>query len=231
MLDDVGNNAGLGGADFDDSADADKVGSFRFFFDTQSWEWSDEVARLHGYAPGEVEPTTELLAGHKHPDDRNDFEHLVEEMATNHSVFSSRHRIIDTRGEVHHIMVIGQPIVDESGTPIGTEGFYLDMDGLDSRIVKAQIDHHVNRFRKSQGVIEQTKGMIMFTYRVSADQAFEVLKWRSQVTNVKVSILCRNIIAGSQAISIPDSARHSFDHLLLTAHQDTDTAAPPTDDE
>jgi hypothetical protein len=45
------------------------VGSFRFLFDTQEWEWSDEVAEMHGYRPGEVTPTTELIAGHKHPDD------------------------------------------------------------------------------------------------------------------------------------------------------------------
>jgi hypothetical protein len=37
------------------------VGSFRFWFVGQTWEWSDELARMHGYEPGEVVPTTELL--------------------------------------------------------------------------------------------------------------------------------------------------------------------------
>src|SRR5574337_1152278 len=47
-----------------------RVGRFRFFLDGQRWEWSDAVARMHGYEPGEVEPTTELLLRHKHPEDR-----------------------------------------------------------------------------------------------------------------------------------------------------------------
>ncbi|OZC32624.1 PAS and ANTAR domain-containing protein [Gordonia polyisoprenivorans] len=214
MLDDAGRDAA-----FDASARVHNVGSFRFFFATQRWEWSDEVAALHGYAPGEVEPTTALLARHKHPDDRDEFEQLVARMLSDHSPFSSRHRIIDTHGTVHHVVVIGQPMVDESGVPIGTEGFYLDMDGWEINVAKDQIDHHISRFRESQGVIEQTKGMIMFAYQVSPEQAFEVLKWRSQTTNVKVSSLCRSIIDSSQAIDVPEAVRRSFDHLLLTAHE------------
>ncbi|AFA75596.1 putative ANTAR domain-containing PAS/PAC sensor protein [Gordonia polyisoprenivorans VH2] len=217
MLDDAGRDAA-----FDATARAHNVGSFRFFFATQRWEWSDEVAALHGYAPGEVEPTTELMVGHKHPDDREDFERLVERMLSEHSPFSSRHRIIDTRGVLHHVVVIGHPLLDASGVAIGTEGVYLDMDGWETNVVKDQIDHHINRFRESQGVIEQTKGMIMFAYRVSAEQAFEVLKWRSQTTNVKVSSLCRSILTGSQAIEVPDAVRQDFDHLLLTAHESVD---------
>jgi hypothetical protein len=46
------------------------VGAFRFWFVGQRWEWSDEVARMHGYEPGAVVPTTKLLLSHKHPDDR-----------------------------------------------------------------------------------------------------------------------------------------------------------------
>jgi hypothetical protein len=43
------------------------TGSFRFWFADQRWEWSDEVAAMHGYAPDSVTPTTELLLAHKHP--------------------------------------------------------------------------------------------------------------------------------------------------------------------
>lgn len=50
--------------------DPQKVGRFSFFLDGDRWEWSDAVARMHGYQPGTVEPTTELLLRHKHPEDR-----------------------------------------------------------------------------------------------------------------------------------------------------------------
>lgn len=46
-----------------------RVGRFEYRYDTDTWTWSDTVARIHGYEPGEVEPTTELVLSHKHPDD------------------------------------------------------------------------------------------------------------------------------------------------------------------
>jgi len=54
------------------------VGAFRFWFVGQRWEWSDGVARMHGYEPGTVEPTTELLLSHKHPDDRRHVQDLLD---------------------------------------------------------------------------------------------------------------------------------------------------------
>ena len=47
-----------------------RVGSFRYLIDDDRWEWSDDVARMHGYAPGTVRPTTDLLLKHKHPEDK-----------------------------------------------------------------------------------------------------------------------------------------------------------------
>lgn len=37
-----------------------RVGRFEYRYDTDTWTWSDTVARIHGYEPGEVTPTTEL---------------------------------------------------------------------------------------------------------------------------------------------------------------------------
>ena len=54
------------------------VGAFRFWFIGQRWEWSDEVARMHGYEPGSVQPTTELMLSHKHPDDRAHVQELLD---------------------------------------------------------------------------------------------------------------------------------------------------------
>jgi hypothetical protein len=49
------------------------VGAFRFWFVGQRWEWSDEVALMHGYEPGSVVPTTELLLSHNIQKTRNTF--------------------------------------------------------------------------------------------------------------------------------------------------------------
>ena len=46
-----------------------RVGWFRFYFADERWEWSPQVERMHGYEPGTVHPTTDLVLSHKHPDD------------------------------------------------------------------------------------------------------------------------------------------------------------------
>jgi len=48
------------------------AGWFRFYFANEGeerWEWSPETARIHGYEPGTVTPTTDLVMSHKHPED------------------------------------------------------------------------------------------------------------------------------------------------------------------
>ena len=36
-----------------------RVGSFEYHYDADTWKWSDTVARMHGYEPGTVQPTTD----------------------------------------------------------------------------------------------------------------------------------------------------------------------------
>ncbi|MDL9935268.1 PAS and ANTAR domain-containing protein [Gordonia sp. ABSL1-1] len=194
------------------------VATFRFYFTDEHWEWSDEAAILHGYQPGEVVPTTDLLTRHKHPEDRARFEGTVAEMLAHRTPFSSRHRIIDTRGKVHSVAVIAKTFADAEGTVIGTEGFYLDLDEHIESLVNPRIEEHVQRFRSGRAVIEQVKGMMMLVYGISDERAFEVLTWRSQEENVKVTDLCAAICARVGEIAIAADNRRAFDQLLLTSH-------------
>ena len=38
-----------------------RVGWFRFYFADECWEWAEQVQLMHGYEPGTVTPTTELV--------------------------------------------------------------------------------------------------------------------------------------------------------------------------
>lgn len=203
-----------------------RVGSFRFLYEGERWEWSDEVARLHGYEPGQVTPSTELMAQHKHPDDRAHFEAMVAEMLTNHAPFSSRHRIIDTRGRIHPVAVIAHTIYDPDGRAIGTEGFYLDLSGSVDESVKQRVDAEVMNFRTSRASIEQAKGMLMLVYGVTEDRAIDVLKWRSQQENVKVRDIADTIIIEAlAAVEIPEATRRGFDNIVLTSSARPDPVA------
>ncbi|MFC9553941.1 PAS and ANTAR domain-containing protein [Rhodococcus sp. NPDC056960] len=196
-----------------------RVGSFRFFLDGQRWEWSDPVAQMHGYRPGEVTPTTELLLSHKHPEDQPHVARVLDRTVNAAEPFSSKHRIIDTTGKVRQVVVVGDRMVDDTGQVIGTTGFYIDITDSYRSDVKDSVDGQVAALSESRAVIEQAKGALMLVYGIPAARAFDVLTWRSQETNIRLRILAEQIVARFTD-SKPDAAglRSWFDHLLLTAH-------------
>ena len=68
-----------------------RVGWFRFYFTDERWEWSPQVERMHGYDPGTVHPTTELVLSHKHPDDYGQVAATLDEIRRTSGAFSTRH--------------------------------------------------------------------------------------------------------------------------------------------
>ncbi|WP_016881705.1 MULTISPECIES: PAS and ANTAR domain-containing protein [unclassified Rhodococcus (in: high G+C Gram-positive bacteria)] len=196
-----------------------RVGSFRFLLDGQRWEWSDAVAQMHGYQPGEVTPTTDLLLSHKHPEDHPRVARVLDRMVTDAEPFSSKHRIIDTTGKVRHVVVVGDHLHDDTGQVIGTTGFYIDITDTHQNDVKDSVDEAVAELAQSRAVIEQAKGALMLVYGITADRAFDVLTWRSQETNTRLCTIAEQIVAGFREFDPDTGLRARFDHLLLTAHQ------------
>lgn len=85
--------------------------------------------------------------------------------------------------------MIAHPVRDR-GRVVGADGVYLDLADYTDASVQASVDNHIRAFREHSAVIEQAKGMIMIVYGVSAERAFEVLSWRSQTGNTKLSAVC-----------------------------------------
>ena len=79
----------------------------------------------------------------------------------------------------------------------------------------------VAEFAAHRAVIEQVKGILMMVYSIGADAAFDLLKWRSQETNVKLRMLAQQLLADFLTLiadkTVPSQA--TFDQLLLTAHE------------
>ncbi|MFC9553949.1 PAS and ANTAR domain-containing protein [Rhodococcus sp. NPDC056960] len=197
-----------------------RVGSFRFFLNGHRWEWSDPVAAMHGYLPGQITPTTALLLSHKHPDDHPQVAAIFDKMIADGEPFSSRHRIIDTGGQVHHVIVVGDRMLDDTGAVTGTTGFYIDVTDLLAQDRRDTVDEMVAELEQSRAVIEQAKGMLMFAYSISADRAFDILTWHSQQTNTKLRVVAGKLVAAvASATLLPDAVRARFDHLLLTSHR------------
>ena len=73
--------------------------------------------------------------------------------------------------------------------------------------------------------IEQAKGMLMLVYRISAESAFELLKWRSQETNTKLRPLSEQLARDFLELEYHELLPHRsvYDRLLLTTHLRVDS--------
>lgn len=200
--------------------DPRRIGWFRYFFDEDRWEWSPQVAKMHGYEPGTVTPTTRLVLSHKHPDDYQEIADTLELIRRTRQAFRSRHRICDVYGKVHEVAVLGDELLDDEGRVIGTYGFYVDLT-LEEQMRQDRMTTDLRRISDHRSAIEQAKGMLMMVYNVDETAAFELLRWRSQETNVKLRLLAEQVTADFLG------ARHNgtmpaqsvYDNLFLTAHQ------------
>ncbi len=99
----------------------------------------------------------------------------------------------------------------ESGHVIGTEGFYVEVtESVQSNVTKAMF-----RVVESRAVIEQAKGVLMVTYGVDADRAFDILRWRSQATQVKLKTVAAEFVNTLMRQGLSSECTSAVDRLLV----------------
>jgi hypothetical protein len=172
---------------------------------------------MHGYQPGTVNPTTELVLSHKHPDDKPTVAQLIEQVRRLGIPFSSRHRIIDTAGKIHVVVVVGGRWLDDAGEVIGTTGFYIDVTDEFDADLRRSLDEVVATIAMRRATINQAMGMLMLAHGVSADDAFQILAKRSQQTNVKLRDLAAEFVKAAAGSRLADAER--VDEILSTVHE------------
>jgi hypothetical protein len=147
-------------------------------------------------------------------------------MLRSRCAFSTRHRIIDTNDVVRQVVVVGDQFTDEHGAVIGMHGYYVDITPSIDRASEEIITARVAEITENRAVIEQAKGMLMLVYGLDEASAFDLLKWRSQSSNIKLRRLAERIVENFREIR--DEAittRAMFDHALLTGDGTASAAA------
>jgi hypothetical protein len=192
-----------------------RVGRFEYHYDSDTWTWSDTVAVIHGYEPGQVRPTTELVLSHKHPEDLAQVKGLLQQSA---APFSSRHRIHTTSGELRNVVVVGDAVTDDDGRTVATRGFYIDVTESTHAELEQAVTDKLQVIVAHREIIDQAKGMLMMVYQVDADAAFGILRWRSQELNVKLATIAQRMIAELPGLmnAVHPSVRVPIDHYLMT---------------
>lgn len=195
-----------------------RVGRFQYDYGTDTWTWSDAVARMHGYEPGEVEPTTELMLQHRHPED---VANVTDSLTKTKAPFSGRHRIVTKAGDIRNVVVVGEVVKDDDGDVVATRGFFVDVTSAVKEDVQKGVTDELQNIVAHRAVIDQAKGMLMAIYDISDDAAFEVMRWRSQEMNVKLYDIATELVAQVPGLlAVRDNDQHPINRLLMTLKGD-----------
>lgn len=168
----------------------------RFRFDPRdgTWWWSEGMYALHGFAPGEVTPSTALLLAHKHPDDLVQVETTLRKVLATGEPFCCRHRIIDSTNKVRTVLSLGEGQVDDEGEIFVVTGYFVDLTASLRRDIEVESREAVRKSARSRADIEQAKGMLMAIFSIDQDAAFDLLRWHSQHTNTKIASLAAGLV-------------------------------------
>ncbi len=116
------------------------LGSWRWLFEGDVGEWSDELLRIHGLWPG-PSPSLEQFMALVHPEDRALIASGMEVARAGRGAPSIELRIVRPDGAVRHVVTEMRPLTDDGGQQIGMHGTVLDVTeqrSLERRLLQAQ---------------------------------------------------------------------------------------------
>jgi anti-anti-sigma regulatory factor len=193
-------------------------GTFHLLADG-SLTWTPDVFRLHGFEPGEVVPSADLMLAHCHRDDRPALAAVLRGAPcaadTGRSV---RYRLLDATGGEHAVLAVltaPAPTVPGDGPAAGTTGVLgvlVDLGAEIGATAARRADDMLSAAIASREVIDQAKGAAMLAYGLDGDAAFDLLRWHSEHLNVKVRTLAERLL-----VALPGRPDGSDPRELLDA--------------
>lgn len=103
------------------------IGTWDWNIETGDLFWSERIAPLFGYAPGELETTYENFINAVHPDDRDKVMGAVTACVEQGIVYDIEHRVMWPDGSVHWVQEKGDVIRNEHGQPVHMLGVVSDI--------------------------------------------------------------------------------------------------------
>ncbi len=197
------------------------VGSFHYASSTDTLTWSDPVYLIHGFTPGDVVPSVDLVLSHKHPEDRGETARLISRVCVTGETFSCLHRLIDALGNQRQVLSVGAGTFDDSGAVTGYSGYLSDVTEQFRGSVGREVEEALDGLSRSRPFIEQVKGALMLTYALDPDAAFQLMRRYSQLVNVKVRDVARELAQALAAGDFPDGMREQWDRLAAEVRRST----------
>ncbi len=106
------------------------VGNWAWNLKTNGIQWSDEIFKIFGYRPQELQPTYEWFLTRIFPDDRELFTRAAGAAIRENTLFNLDYRIITADGSVHYLNIVADRIKkDKAGDPEWMYGIIQDITG------------------------------------------------------------------------------------------------------
>ena len=104
------------------------VGNWAWDLKTNGQEWSDEVFRIFGHQPGDLQPTLDWLISRVHPDDREHVLRTVEESRREKKLFNIDYRIVLPDGSTRYVNSVADKFrMDQDNRPLWLYGIIQDV--------------------------------------------------------------------------------------------------------
>ncbi len=195
------------------------TGAFHYATASGTWTWSDAMFALHGFTPGDVVPTLELVIAHQHPEDRAAVEAMFAEAIATGEQFTLWHRLLDADGSARQVLTVGGGELGPVGEVVGISGYVADVTEAVRVTTSRHVDEAMRQLGQSRPMIEQAKGALMMRYGLDDDGAFTLLRRYSQLTNLKLRDLAREIVAGAPQARLPGELDTVWDRLAAELAQ------------
>ncbi len=177
----------------------------RFEWDVPSgrWWWSDGMYAVHGYAPGSIEPTLDLLLSYQHPQDRERTREAFSRVTEDGRPFVFEHRIITKTDALRTMILSVSAHVGPAGSPVFVAGTLLDVSdarrlhhaaeqdsiaGLQAEVVR------LSRTAEARELVSQATGVLMERHKVTADEAASLLRRASQAAGRKLAEVASELL-------------------------------------
>ena len=157
-----------------------------------SLQWSDEMFRMIGYAPGEIEPDTDAWFNAIHPDDVADIRADMERVLASEETFHKQYRVVLPDGAIRWVEGQGRCQRDSNGRPSWLMGVVTDV---------------TNRKRSEEAMLRAEK--LAVAGRLAASVAHEINNPLEAATN-----LLYLITLSQNAEEAHAHARTALDELL-----------------
>ncbi len=121
------------------------IGTWDWNILTGSLYWSERIAPLFGYKPGEIETSYENFLAAVHPDDRERVVQAVNACVERGVEYNVEHRVVWPDGQVRWLQEKGDVVRDGDGTPIQMLGVVIDIH--ERKMVEESLRRLEQRFR------------------------------------------------------------------------------------